>query len=152
VSIPFAGFDGSVSHTIASVLSITSVAVLIATSLLLVFFLLFLILRRRVVAAVVFVALLVVLAVLDVGWSPALPFLLAALAVLGLAVVRLGLLALIVALAVSRLLDQVPLSADPDFWGFSAMALVIGLLLAAAIYGFRTALAGQPLVDARLLD
>ena len=152
VSIPFAGFDGSVSHTIASVLSITSVAVLIATSLLLVFFLLFLILRRRVVAAIVFVALLVVLAVLDVGWSPALPFLLAALAVLGLAVVRLGLLALIVALAVSRLLDQVPLSADPDFWGFSAMALVIGLLLAAAIYGFRTALAGQPLVDARLLD
>ena len=152
LSIPFAGFDGTVARTAAALLSITSVSVLVATSLLLVFFLLFLVLRRRALAAGAFVALLVVVAVFQVGWSPSLAFLLASIAVLGLVVTRLGLLALIVALTASRLLEQVPLAADPGFWGFGATAMLLGVLAAVAIYGFRTALAGQPLLDSRHLD
>jgi serine/threonine-protein kinase len=152
VSIPFQGFDGSLVRTIAAILDVSAVAVLLATSLLLVFFLLFLVLRRRAVAIGAFAALLVLSAVAQGGWSLALLFLLAGIGLQTLAVTRLGLLALIVSLATSRLLDVTPLTMDPGSWAFAATATELGLLAAAAVFGFRTALAGQPLVDSRLLD
>ena len=71
---------------------------------------------------------------------------LAGIVVQTLTVTRLGLLALIVSLSTSRLLEGTPLTLDPESWAFSATVTLIGLLLAAAVYGFRTALAGRPLV------
>lgn len=152
VSVPFQGFDGSLLHTLSAILGSTAVAVLIATTMVLIFFLLFLVLRRRALAMGAFGTLLVAVAVLQGGWTPALGFVLAGIVVQTLAVTRLGLLALIVSLAATRLLEIVPLSVNPGDWAFSATATLIGLLLAAAAYGFRTALAGRPLFDSRLLD
>ena len=152
VTPPFQGFDGTVLHTVSDILATSTVAVLIATTLLLIFFLLFLVLRRRTLAMGAFGALLVLAAIFDGGWSPALGFVLAGIVVQTLAVTRLGLLALIVSLAVSRLLEGTPLALDPGAWAFAATATLIGLLLGAAAYGFRTALAGHPLFDSRLLD
>ena len=152
VSVPFQGFDGSVQRTVSAILDSSAVAVLIATTLVLVFFLLFLVLRRRMIAVGVFGGLLIVAASFEVGWSPALGFVLAGIVVQTLAVTRLGLLALIVSLAVSQLLEGTPLAFDPGAWAFAATATLIGLLLVAAAYGFRTALAGRPLFDTRLLD
>jgi len=152
VSVPFQGFDGSVQRTVSAILDSSAVAVLIATTLVLVFFLLFLVLRRRMLAVGAFGGLLIVAAILEVGWSPALAFVLAGIVVQTLTVTRLGLLALIVSLAVSRLLEATPLAFDPGAWAFSATATLMALLLAAAAYGFRTALAGRPLFDSRLLD
>jgi len=152
VSIPFAGFDGQPLQTMAAILGSSAVAVLIATTFLLVFVLLYVVSRRRTVAIGLFAAMMMIQAAFRTGLSPALIFVLAGIAVLALAITRLGLLALIVALAVSRLLDQVPLSLTLGHWAFGATATLIGLLLVAAFYGFRTALAGQPLIDGRLLD
>ena len=152
VSVPFQGFDGSLVSTLSSVLNGSAVAVLTATTFLLVFLLLFVVLRRRVLAIGVFGVLLVLLNSAQTGWSLALVFLLAGSGVLVLAVTRLGLLALIVSLATSRLLDGTPLAMDPGSWAFSATVALVGLLLGAAVYGFRTALAGRPLFDSKLLD
>ena len=152
VSVPFLGFDGSPLSTISAVLNSSAVAVLIATTLLLVFVLLFVVVRRRVLAIGAFGVLLVLLTVFQTGWSLSLAFLLAGSGVLVLAVTRLGLLALIVSLATSRLLDGTPLAVEPSSWAFPATVTLVGLLLAASIYGFRTALAGRPLFDSRLLD
>ena len=135
------------------ILNSSAVAVLIATTLLLIFFLLFLVVAAagpgdgRVRRAV--------------DLSPRSSraagrrrsrFVLAGIVVQTLTVTRLGLLALIVSLATSRLLDGTPLALDPGSWAFPATATLVGLLLAAAVYGFRTALAGRPLFDSRLLD
>jgi Protein kinase domain len=152
VSVPFQGFDGSLQHTVSAILDSSAVAVLIATTLVLIFFLLFLVLRRRMLAVGAFGGLLIVAATFEVGWSPALGFVLAGIVVQTLTVTRLGLLALIVSLAASRQLEVIPLSIDPGEWAFSGTVTLIGLLLAAALYGFRTALAGRPLFDSRLLD
>jgi hypothetical protein len=152
VSIPFQGFDGSLRQTASAILNSSAVSVLIATTLVLIFFLLFLALRRRMLAGIAFGGLLVVAAIFENGWSPALGFVLAGIVVQTLTVTRLGLLALIVSLATSRLLEVVPLSVDPGTWAFSATVTLIGLFLASAVYGFRTALAGRPLFDVRLLD
>jgi len=59
---------------------------------------------------------------------------------------------LIVSLATSSLLDGIPLALDPGAWAFSATVALVGVLLGAAVYGFRTALAGRPLFDSKLLD
>ena len=152
VSIPFQGFDGSLWLTVAAILGSSAVAVLIATTLLLIFFLLFLVLRRRMLAMGAFGTLLILPTVFDGGWSPALGLVLAGVVVQTVAVTRLGLLALIVSLATTHLLEVIPLAIDPRAWAFSATVTLIGLLLAAALYGFRTALAGRPLFDSRLLD
>jgi len=152
VSVPFLGFDGSPLSTISAVLNNSAVAVLIATTLLLVFVLLFVVVRRRVLAIGAFGVVLFLLTIFQTGWSPSLAFLLAGGGLLLLAVTRLGLLALIVSLATSRLLDGTPLAMEPSSWAFPATATLVGLLLAASIYGFRTALAGRPLFDSRLLD
>ena len=152
VSVPFQGFDGSLQRTVSAILDSSAVAVLIATTLVLVFFLLFLVLRRRMFAVGAFGGLLIVAATFEVGWSPALGFILAGIVVQTLTVTRLGLLALIVSLAVSRLLEATPLAFNPEAWALSATVTLIALLLAAALYGFRTALAGRPLFDSRLLD
>jgi hypothetical protein len=152
VSIPFQGFDGSLQHSLSAILSSTAVAVLIATTLLLIFFLLFLVMRRRLLAMGAFGGLLIAAATLQGGWSLALIFVLAGIVVQTLAVTRLGLLALIVSLATTRLLEVIPLAIDPGQWAFSATVTLLGLLLATAVYGFRTALAGRPLFDSRLLD
>ena len=152
MSAPFPGFDGSLLGTVSAILSSSAVAVLIATTFVLIFFLLFLVLRRRMLAMGAFGALLIVAAIFQGGWSPALAFVLAGIVVQTLTVNRLGLLALIVSLSTSRLLEGTPLTLDPGSWALSATATLIGLLLAAAAYGFRTALAGRPLFDSRLLD
>lgn len=152
VSAPFQGFDGSLLETVSAILGSTAVAVLIATTLVLIFFLLFLALRRRLLAMSAFGALLIVAAVFQGGWSPALAFVLAGIVVQTLTVTRLGLLALIVSLSTSRLLEGTPLTINPESWAMTATATLIGLLLVGTAYGFRTALAGRPLFDSRLLD
>ena len=108
--------------------------------------------RRRVLAMGAFGGLLIAAATLQGGWSLALIFVLAGIVVQTLAVTRLGLLALIVSLATSRLLEGDPSGDRPGQWAFSATVTLLGLLLATAVYGFRTALAGRPLFDSRLLD
>jgi serine/threonine-protein kinase len=152
ISVPFAGFDGRPIQTLAAILSSGAVAVLVATTLLLIFVLLFIVTRRRAAAIGAFTAILVIQTAFQVGVTPSLVFMLASVGVLALAVTRLGLLALIIALAASRLLDVIPLSVDAGHWSFGATATLVGTLLLMAFYGFRTALAGRPVVDARLLD
>lgn len=152
VTVPFSGFDGGTVTTLAAFLNTAAFSVLLATTLLLVFFLLFLIVRRRSYAIAAFAALLLTAAAFSQGWSLGLVFAAGSVAVLTTSVARLGLLALIVSLATSRLLEQTPLTIDPGSWAFPASTTELALLLATAIFGFRTALAGQRLVDSRLLD
>jgi serine/threonine-protein kinase len=152
VTVPFSGFDGGAVTTLAAFLNTAAFSVLLATTLLLIFFLLFLVVRRRSYAIAAFAASLLIVAAVSQGASLGLVFAAGSVAVLTTSVARLGLLALIVSLATSRLLEQTPLTVDPGSWAFSASTTELALLLATALFGFRTALAGQRLVDSRLLD
>jgi hypothetical protein len=60
---------------------------------------------------------------------------------------RFGLLALIVTIAVQDVLGNVPWTADPSALNLVALALVALV----AVYGFRTALAGRPILREDLL-
>jgi serine/threonine-protein kinase len=69
-----------------------------------------------------------------------------------LALLRGGLLSLVVALFVMFSMLEVPLTLDVSAW-FAARALpVVAVVVALSLYGFRAALAGKPLFGRALLD
>jgi hypothetical protein len=68
------------------------------------------------------------------------------------ALLRGGLLSLVVALFVMFSMLEVPLTLDISAW-FAGRALpVVAVVVALSLYGFRTALAGKPLFGRALLD
>jgi len=73
-------------------------------------------------------------------------------ALLLLALVRGGLLSLVVALFVMFSLLEVPLTLDVSSWYATRSFPVVAVVVALAVYGFRTALAGKPLFGRALLD
>jgi hypothetical protein len=52
-----------------------------------------------------------------------------------------------IAATVFRLLEAIPLTADPRSWYAGPGAVVMGLIFLAALYGFRVSLAGRPAVQ-----
>ena len=60
---------------------------------------------------------------------------------------RIGLLSLIVMTLTNILLDHVPMTFDPGVWYSGSSWIVLALLAALAVYGFRVALAGRPVFD-----
>ncbi len=152
ISRPPVGFDGSLSKLIASVLDQFGSAVPLATLMLLAFFLLFLVFRRLLAATSVFVALLLAYAVAELGWSIALVFAIAGAALYTVSVARLGLLTLVVAIAVSSMLDATPLTFDASQWFGPASYGLLLFVAAVAAFGFRSSLADKPMFDSRLLD
>jgi hypothetical protein len=56
---------------------------------------------------------------------------------------RIGLLANVVMLVTERLFTRLPLTLDPNAWYVGSSLLVLVVILAAATYGFRVALAGR---------
>jgi hypothetical protein len=152
ISMPPAGFDGSVLATVAQLLVQAGFAVLIASSVLLGWLLIFVIVRRRGVTTALFTAVLVALASVNVGLGIQLVFAVLSVGALILTLARFGLFALIVAMAVRGVLDQIPLVLSPSAWMAPAAYTALGAIVLVAGYGFRTALAGRSLVPEKLLD
>ena len=115
------------------------------------FFLLFVlrvVLRRQWLATVAFVAVLMPILTGSLGYNWIDSSFRAAFAVLfAFILLRFGLLALMVAIASQNILGNVPWSAEPSAMNLFALAIVA----AVAIYGFRTSLAGRPLLRDDLL-
>jgi hypothetical protein len=76
-----------------------------------------------------------------IGWPVNILF----FAVMVMTVMRCGLLAMVVALFVTTFIGFFPLSADLSVWYASEIVFTALVVLAMAVYGFRTALAGQNL-------
>ncbi len=113
-----------------------------------VFFVLRVLLRRQWLATVVFIPLTAFTFIGSPGglWIDR-PFHVFYAALLAFILLRFGLLALMVAMAVSGLLSDVPWTPDP-----SALNLVaLGIAALIAVYGFRISLAGRPIFRGELL-
>jgi serine/threonine protein kinase len=76
-----------------------------------------------------------------IGWPVNIVF----FGVLVFTLMHLGLLSLVVAIFVSIILGQFPISTDFSVWYSGEVAFTILAVLSLAIFGLRTALAGQPL-------
>ncbi|HEV2688614.1 MAG TPA: hypothetical protein VGV35_08675, partial [Bryobacteraceae bacterium] len=76
-----------------------------------------------------------------IGWPVSIVF----FGLLVFTLMRFGLLALCLAIFVSILTGEFPIGTDFSVWYSGAMAFTFLAVLTLAIYGFRTALAGQPL-------
>ena len=112
-------------------------------------------LTRRTWAALA--AVLVILSLPDalLGIAPAAIAVAANLVVNGIAgvmLVRCGLLACVVALYVVNAVTQFPVTLDLSSWTATPTVWVAGVVVALAVYGFRTALSGQPASRPAALD
>jgi hypothetical protein len=132
--------------TAAAILSTAGGAALIGISVVLLFFVLSLVLRKRWLAAVV-----MPLALAAVGWSQEgfvgaavtlVTYLLATVVLL-----RFGLLPLVVSAFISPLLDHSPLTMDAASWYAPNSWLVLVFVMGVAVYAFRIALAGRPMLS-----
>jgi serine/threonine-protein kinase len=65
---------------------------------------------------------------------------------------RFGLLAFAAMFQVYRLLDQVPLTLQPESWYLGPTALALAFIVAPAIFGFWTSRAGRPLFRDEILE
>jgi Protein kinase domain len=80
-----------------------------------------------------------------IGWPVEILF----FALMVMTMMRCGLLSMVIALFVTTFVGFFPLSADLSVWYASEVLFTAGVVVALAVYGFRTALAGQKLfVDA----
>jgi len=76
------------------------------------------------------------------GWDL---LLVAALGLLGITLMlRLGLLAAVVALTVERLMTHVPMTLDPNVWYAGSAYVMLLIVFVLAVYGFVVALGGRP--------
>src|SRR5262249_28626164 len=64
---------------------------------------------------------------------------------------RWGLVALAVAIAVSALVGEAPVTANTSAWYFGSGVFMLGIVLALALWAFRTAIGGQRLWKEDLL-
>jgi hypothetical protein len=153
LSPPPGGYDGTLGFGIATVIARVVASVLIATSIALVYLLIYILLRRRITTSALLGLVLFGVAVATQGASVSLIF-----AALGVTLVvftlrRYGILALVVALAVSGSLDQIPMTFDPSSLFAQSSYTVLGLIVAGAVFGFRSSLGGKTgLAKVRLLD
>jgi hypothetical protein len=69
-----------------------------------------------------------------------------------LILIRLGILALIVASSVSTVLSNFPLTADFSIWYSGSAVFAMASVLALTSYSLYTSLAGRPLFKAGFLD
>jgi hypothetical protein len=136
-------FDGSVLRMLAYILGESSQAALVATILLLTFVLLMVVLRRKALAAACFVVLLFAIVGAQTTHWIQWPFSVLLVAVVVVTVSRLGLLPLVVAEIVQNALFETPLVLDPSSWLAPASYTVLIFVLALAVFGLRTSLAGQ---------
>jgi len=112
-----------------------------------VFFVLRVLLRKQWLAAAAFVVLTaLVISGPGSNWIDR-PFQAAYAALFAFILLRFGLLALIVSIVVQDILGNVPWSAEPSAINLLALAIVAIV----AVYGFRTALAGRPILRGDLL-
>ena len=122
------------------------IAVSVAVALLIFFLLLGLraLLRKQWLAAVVFVALLMAPRLIRSTDLPVdLAFGVASLTVDVILLFRFGLVAYVVAVYVTNILAQLPLTLDFSSWYVSTSMFVLAALAALAAWAFRTTLAGR---------
>ncbi len=111
------------------------------------FFVLRVLLRKQWLAAAAFIALTtLIIAGPGSNWIDR-PFQAAYAALFAFILLRFGLLALMVAIAAQDVLGNVPWSAEPSALNLVALAVVAIV----ALYGFRTSLAGRPILRGDLL-
>ena len=134
-------------HLFSFLLRAPVLAVLLSTGLALLVFLLTLVLRRRWLVAIVFCTMLTVGEVASDGLNISLAFSLLYTVVFLFVMMRVGLLSIIVAVLTSILLDHVPMTFDPGVWYSDSSWIVLAVLTALAVYGFRVALAGRPVFE-----
>jgi serine/threonine-protein kinase len=112
-----------------------------------VFFVLRVLLRKQWLAAAAFIALTtVIISGPGSTWIDR-PFQAAYAALFAFILLRFGLLALMVAIVAQSVLGNVPWSAEPSALNLVALAIVAII----AVYGFRTSLAGRPILRGDLL-
>lgn len=130
--------------------SAPAISMLIAVGFALLFFVFRALLKKEWLAAAVFLLLWAAPSFLTGGWISGL-FGLALAAALLLVFLRFGLLVLVFAFFFGHFLEF-PLTTDSSAW-YSGISLFLLVVLAAiAVYGFRIALAGQPLFSGARLD
>ena len=140
------------NHFLAIFLHRQLIAVTLALVIIFVLFLTRLMLRRRWLAVAATGLVLVVMNMGGENFSVEFPMALVVAALFVAVLLRFGLLALAVAQFVFLLLESFPFTMDFSLWyaGRSLFALLI--ILGLAFYGFRTALAGQPIFGSAALD
>jgi len=112
-----------------------------------VFFVLRVLLRKQWLATAAFIAVVtLVISGSGSNWIDR-PFQAAYAALFAFILLRFGLLALMVTIVVPDVLGNVPWTAEPSALNLAALALVAIV----AVYGFRTALAGRPILRGDLL-
>jgi hypothetical protein len=131
--------------------SVSGEAIGVALGMLFVFFLVRAVFRSSWLAGVVVVAPNAVLAFVTYGWAGgsvagvALPFIVVLLA-------RYGPLPFATVLAVGAALSSAPLTTDLSAWYAPSTITAIVVVVVIALWSFRTALGGRPLLRADLLD
>jgi hypothetical protein len=114
------------------------------------FFLLFLLrlaLRRDWLATAAFVAISVFAKALGDGELWVIPFWVVVYVVFALLLLRYGIVPLIVGILTANCLLNAPLTLDFSSWYASTSIVALLVFLAIAIYGFRCAVAGRPLIE-----
>lgn len=146
----FGGLNG-LRFTLAAISSIAAGFVLLAMSFVLLFFVLTLVFRKRWLAALAIPVLLSAL-----SWSQQdglrAAFTLIMYLLTTVVLLRFGLLSLIVFLACSPLLDHTPLTVDPARWYAPNSYLVLAVVAGLALFAYRVALAGRPMLPGAFLN
>lgn len=149
---PFMDSLLGIRQTLGSVFAFTWIFVLYSLAIFFVLFLLRLLVRKDWIAAIVVVFLG---AITNTGgdyfWST---FLLSAVIWLSIYLVlrRFGLLALVVGLVVQNILVTFPMTMHLSRWYASGAIAGITIIITIALFAFHTALAGQALFSAKVLD
>ena len=111
------------------------------------FFVLRVVLRKQWLAALAFIALTtLIISGPGSNWIDR-PFQVVYAALFAFILLRFGLLALMVMIAAQNVLSNVPWTAEPSAINLTALAIVDLV----ALYGFRTSLAGRPILRGDLL-
>jgi serine/threonine protein kinase len=150
---PYRGFDSTllgIGPILASLISFPAGSLLITVAFVLVFFVLRAVLRNDVVAVAVFVLVLSIPDTLAGGWIPGV-FGLVYVAAQIFVFLHFGLLPLVFAGVFKTFLNNY-LTLDPSLWYFGPSLFVLTILAAIAVYGFRIALAGRPMLSGMRLE
>jgi serine/threonine-protein kinase len=138
--------------TLGDILLNVMIFIFVALAFFFLFFLARLLLRREWVAGAAVIAVMTIPAMF--GATPILNAI-ASIIVFGMALViliRFGLLALVVALVLTNVLQAYPITGHFAEWYAEPTILVFGLILALAAFGFYTSTAGKPLFGSVSLD
>ena len=146
-NIPAFGALTGVRHTIYLVANAVFNSLFLSTLLFFLFFVLRVLLRKQWLAAAAFIAITTLFVSGGSFNRIDTPFQIVYAAVFALVLLRFGMLALVVTIVAQDVLGNIPWSAEPsgmNLFGLALIALV-------ALYGFRTSLAGRPILRGDLL-